>query len=80
MYVRNSIRFNIRIDLHDKSLELCAEIIKPKVKPFLISTWYVPPNSCINLFKNLQFILVRNELIGIENNTISDLNCNLMAL
>ena len=39
MYIRNSINFNLRNDLHDEALEfLCVEISKPKVKPFLIST------------------------------------------
>ena len=51
MYIRNSINFNLRNDLHDEALEfLCVEISKPKVKPFLISTWYRPPNSCKDLF------------------------------
>ena len=36
MYIRNSINFNLRNDLHDEALEfLCVEISKPKVKPFL---------------------------------------------
>ena len=32
-----SISFNVRHNLHDKALKfLCVDIIKPKVKPFLI--------------------------------------------
>ena len=35
MYIRNSINFNLRNDIHDEALEfLCVEISKPKVKPF----------------------------------------------
>ena len=58
---------------------LCVEISKPKVKPFLISTWYRPPNSCKDLFDKLQVILDKIEFLGIENNIISDLNCNMSA-
>ena len=58
MYIRNSINFNLRNHLHDEALEfLCVEISKPKVKPFLISTWYRPPNSCKDLFDKLKVIL-----------------------
>ena len=43
MYIRNSISFNVRNDLHDKALKfLCVEIGKPKVKPFLILKCYKP--------------------------------------
>ena len=78
MYIRNSINFNLRNDLHDEALEfLCVEISKPKVKPFLISTWYRPPNSCKDLFDKLQVILDKIEFLGIENNIIGDLNCNM---
>ena len=80
-YIRNSICFNLRTDLQDKAFEfLCVEISKPKVKPFLISTWYRPPNSCINLFEKVQLILDKIEFLGIENNIIGDLNCNLMPI
>ena len=50
MYVRNVIDFKIRSDLSDPDLEfLCIEIQKPRAKPFLISNWYRPPNSPIEL-------------------------------
>ena len=58
MYIRNSINFNLRNDLHDEALEfLCVEISKPKVKQFLISTWYRPPNSCKDLLKSCSLVL-----------------------
>ena len=72
MYIGNSINFNLRNDLHDEALEfLCVEISKPKVKPFLISTWYRHPNSCKDLFDKLQVILDKIEFLGIENNIIA---------
>ena len=80
MYIRNSINFNLRNDLHDEALEfLCVEISISKVKPFLISTWYRPPNSYKDLFEKLQVILDKIEFLGIENNIIRDLNCNMSA-
>ena len=82
MYIRNSINFNPRNYLHDEALEfLCVEISKPKVKPYLISTWYRPPNSCKDLFDKLLVILDKFEFLGIENkpNIIGDLNCNMSA-
>ena len=81
MYIRNSINFNLRNDLHDEALEfLRVEISKPKVKPFLISTWYRPPNSCKDLFDKFQIIILdKIEFLGIENNIIGDLSCNMNA-
>ena len=65
MHIRNSISFNIRNDLYDEALEfLCVEIRKPRVKPFLISTWYRPPNSCIDLFDKVQVILDKMKFLN----------------
>lgn len=45
-YIRSNINFSLRPDLSVKHLEnLCIEIRKPRSKPFLITTWYRPPNS-----------------------------------
>ena len=44
-YVRSSVNFVLRSDLSVNELEnLCIEIRKPNSKPFLIGTWYRPPN------------------------------------
>ena len=38
-YVRNSINFEVRQDLNNNEIEsLTIEILKPKIKPFLITT------------------------------------------
>ena len=56
MYVRNVIDFKIRSDLSDPDLEfLCIEIQKPRAKPFLISNWYRPPNSSVELFDKFKY-------------------------
>ena len=80
MYIRSSIGHTIRNDIKDEDLEfLCVQISKPKVKPFLVSTWYRPPNSSIHLFAKFQDLLDKVESLGIENNIIGDLNCNVSA-
>ena len=61
------------------NLELiCIEIKKLKSKPLLITTWYRPPNSSIELFSDFENFL---ELLEDENKEIiitGDLNCNLL--
>ena len=44
-FVRNTINYRLRSDLNDADIEILIEIIKNKVKPFLITTWYRPPND-----------------------------------
>ena len=76
IYIRNSINFIIRHDLSDSVLEfLCVEIRKPKVKPFLVSTWYRPPGTTIDLFDKFEVLLNRIEATGLE----SDFNCNMIS-
>ena len=55
-YVRSSINFSLRTDLSIDQLEnLCIEVRKPNSKPFLVTTWYRPPDSIVdkfNFFRN----------------------------
>ncbi|CAH3157630.1 unnamed protein product [Porites lobata] len=49
-YVKSSIIFTIRNDLNMDTLEnLCLEIQKPRSKPFVVATWYRPPDSPIGI-------------------------------
>ena len=42
--------YRIREDLNDDALDfLCIEVTKPKIKPFLISTFYRPLNTSTQL-------------------------------
>ena len=79
MYIRSHIPYIVRKDLMTDSLELiCVEIKKLKSKPLLITTWYRPPNSSIELFSDFENFL---ELLEDENKEIvitGDLNCNLL--
>ena len=47
--IRDTINYRLRSDLNDADIEILAiEIIKNKGKPFLITTWYRPPNNPID--------------------------------
>ena len=56
IYIRNSLNYRIRNDLMNDNLEfLIIEVSKPRSKPFLVGTWYRPPNSSrdlLNLFED----------------------------
>ena len=81
VYVRNVIDFKIRPDLSDPDLEfLCIEIQKPRAKPFLISNWYRPPNSPIELFDKFEVLLAKIEAENVESNILADINCDMMAV
>ena len=81
VYIRNVIDFKIRSDLSDPDLEfLCIQIQKPKAKPFLLSNWYRPPNSPIELFDKFEVILGKIEAENIESNILGDINCDMMAI
>ena len=65
MYIRSCVTFTNRNDLVLESLEqICVEINKPKSKPFLVSSWYRPPNSKIEIFNLFEEFL---KLVGIED-------------
>ena len=81
MFIRNVIEYKTRSDLSDPDLEfLCIEIQKPKAKPFLLSNWYRPPNSPIELFDKFEVLLGKIEVENIESNILGDINCDMMAV
>ena len=46
IYVRSNLNYIIRDDLSSDNLEcLIIEITNPHSKPFLVGTWYRPPDS-----------------------------------
>ena len=80
MYIRNVIDYIIRSDLSDPDLEFsCIEIQKPKAKPFLLSNWYRPPNSPIELFDKFEALLGKIEAENVESNILGDIDCDKMA-
>ena len=79
MFIRSNISFINRNDLVPEVLEqICVEISRPNSKPFLVSSWYRPPNSKIEMFHYFEEFL---KLADIENKQLiitGDLNCNLL--
>ena len=76
-----SSNIKTRSDLSDPDLEfLCIEIQKPKAKPFLLSNWYRPPNSPIELFDKFKVLLGKIEAENIESNILGDINCDMMTV
>jgi exonuclease III len=55
IYSRNNIPYVERSELIPENVEaLCLEIRKPKSKPVLVSIWYRPPDSNIELLECLK--------------------------
>ena len=55
IYVKSNVNFIRRDDLIPTNLEaVCIEILKPKSKPFLVATWYRPPDTKIELFHDFE--------------------------
>ena len=77
-YIRESINYSIRPDLCVDQLEnLAIEIRKPRSKPFLIMTWYRPPNSTVDKFRLFETLVGRIDAEGVEYYILGDMNCNL---
>ena len=79
-YVKNSINFTIRNDLNIDTLEnLCLEIQKPRSKPFVVATWYRPPDSPIGIFSPFETLIGKLDSENIEYYLMGDLNCDMIA-
>ena len=80
MYLRNNLNFSIREDLmNDKLKYLITEISKPRSMPFLVGTWYRPPNSPRELLNLFEDTIDRIDAKNSELYLLGDLNCNLLA-
>ena len=75
-YIRTSINYILRKDLEFANLEnLYVEISKPRAKPFVVSTWYRPPNSPSKLFGDfIEAFVGRSDTEGKEHYIMGDLN------
>lgn len=48
LYIRDSINYERLNDLPEDNMELISiQVSKPRVKPFIVCTWYRPPGSTI---------------------------------
>ena len=78
-YVRNTINFCLRHDLNVDDIEiLTIEIIKNRVKPFLITTWYRPPSDTINILYKFENCLKLIDNEDKESIILGDINCDLL--
>jgi exonuclease III len=77
-YLRNNIPYVERSDLIPENVEaLCLGIRKPKSKPVLLSTWYRPPDSNIELLECFENFLKKTDD---ENKEITIIDSGLCAL
>ena len=78
-YVRSNINYIVREDLVSDQLEnLSIEIIKPRSKPFIVATWYRPPNSPFELFSTFEDFVGKLDADGKEYYIMVDFNCNML--
>ena len=81
IYLRSSLNFRIREDLLNDNLEcIVVEISNSRSKPFLVGTWYRPPNSPSDLFSYFETLLDKIDSENYEFHLLGDLNCNMLSL
>ena len=56
------------------------EIRKPNSKPFVIVTWYRPPNSPNEVFSSLESLIERPDSENVEFYLMGDINCNMASM
>ena len=79
-YVRLSINFKLRPDLSLDQLEnLCIEVRKPNSKPFIVATWYRPPDSTVEKFSFFETLIGKMDSEDVEYHLLGDFNCNIGA-
>ena len=79
-YVRSTINYSLRPDLSVNQLEnLCIEVRKPHSKPFVVATWYRPPDSPTEIFTHFESLVGRLDSQNVDFYLLGDLNCNLAS-
>ena len=77
---KTNINYVVREDLDNELLEILSiEILKPNSKPFVVTSWYRPPNSLIDLFSNIDSLLARLDSENVEHYLMGDMNCDLLS-
>ena len=78
IYLRSNINYQIRNDLCDDRLEcVVIEIIRPHSRPFIVSTWYKPPNSPQDIFRQFESLIDKVDSEQKDFYLLGDLNCNM---
>ena len=79
-YLRNAITFSGQYQLENDDLELIAlEIQKANSCPFLIATWYRPPNTPLDYFKKFEMFLKEADARYSEIYILGDFNRNILS-
>ena len=79
-YLRNTITFCRQYRLENDDLQLIAlEIQNPNSCPFLIATWYRPPNTPLDYFKKFEMFLKEADARYSEIYILGDFNCNILS-
>ena len=79
-YIRSNINYSIRKDLQNQLFEILSiEIRKPNSKPFVVTTWYRPLHSPVELFSHLDTLLGKLDSENVEHFLMGDMNCNLLS-
>ena len=79
-YIRSNLNFAVRKDLLNKDLELLIiETSNHHSRPFLVGTWYRPPNSSNHLFSLFEKTIDMIDAENLELYLLGDLNCNLLS-
>ena len=77
-YVRCNLNYNIRDDLSSENLELLVlEITRFRSRPFLVSTWYRPPDSPVSFFNDFEEVVMKIDAENWEFFLLGDLNVDL---
>ena len=77
-YVRSSINFIQRKNMSTDDLKnLCIQTQKPNSKPFLVVTWYRPPNSNVDKFNYFENFIDMLDDENVEYYLLGDLYCDL---
>ena len=77
-YVRCNLNYKIRDDLSSENLELLVlEITRLRSKPFLVSTWYRPPDSPVSVFNDFEEVVMKIDAENSEFFLLADINVDL---
>ena len=72
-HVRSNSNYTVQEDLQSDRLEcVTVEISKPHSRPFLVCTWYRPPNSPADLFNEFE------NSLNLELYLVGDMNVNML--
>ena len=80
-YIRSNISYSVRTDLDSQLLEIISliEIRKHNSNPFVITSWYRPPNSPHELFAHINTLLGKLDSENVEHFLLGDLNCDMQS-